>query len=63
MHRHLAAQLVLQRLQAFQAAPGEHQRPAVGGETPRRGATETGGGAGDEDDLAHLQTSCCDYMN
>src|SRR5690606_17503313 len=53
VHRHLRRQFFLQGLQAIDAAAGEYQRPAAGGEAARGGTAEAGGGAGDEDDTIH----------
>src|SRR5690606_24945345 len=61
MDRHLLAQFILQFLQALHPTSAQHQRPATRCKTPRRGAPETGRSPGDENDLAHLPTSCCEF--
>jgi hypothetical protein len=49
-----AGELGLERFQPLDAAACSDDLPAVPGEQPRRGGTETGGGAGDENDR-HLK--------
>jgi len=53
VHLGLRGEFFLQGLQALEATPGQRQRPAGGGETPRRGASEAGSRAGDENGFVH----------